>query len=340
MAILVNRNTPKDRWDDACLRLLAQYCDSSIENRKDFHFSMGRLNVVVDDVSFFINGKRHMFFNEGQHGEVLCKGVRSGAVPHLVYSHPFNGEPSLAIYDMKGGAGKKLAVIGQDSPAGMQLPREMEDYLFNLASSKIIELYPKYLDAFNDNIDKIYGMLGVVREDALASRIGEQLVFENREEKPVFVCNWLLMLDEEKLKTLKESVKDYMREHYDSMVQKGEMTGQEADSKHQENLGRLERYFSPDFLLEGWLSLQVSHIGMLRGEVQTDDIARVASWAMRDPEYKAYRERIDKWAEREAKTYNLKPEIVSKKQENLLGPKQQGKPEPLKSVKKSLSVRL
>lgn len=331
MAVKVNRITAQERWEDAKLRLLSQFSDKRVPERKDLRFYFGKLDVEADEFSVCINGKRHLFFHGGAGAEVLCKAVREGADAHLAFTHTFGGEPVLSIIDKK--TKTTLAVVGKDSEPELQLPSELEDNLLDIGARRLPELYPMYNKFFQEAVDEVYRTAEMGRTDELSSSLAFQIVSEEKMVEPEAMCNYLLFLDADTVERVKKDAELCIRDYYPSESEDGDRALLASD------LERLEKCFSPDYLLEGWLSLQVSQIGDYRGEVQTDDIARVASWALRDPEYRSYGDKIREWADAEAGCYNLKSDIVAKKQEKMVGPLIDNTPAPIKSVRKSLSVK-
>ena len=331
MAIKVNRTTAFERWEDAKFRLLAQFSDKRIPFREDFHIRFCDLNVEVDDFSICLDGKRHLFHSGGPGADKLCDAVKNGAKPCLVYTHVFNKEPELSIVDKRDM--HLLSVVGRDSEAELQLPRVLEDILLDYAVRDLPKLYRGYNVHFNNAMQSIFDKQGVLREDIVSLSIATNLVMEKDMIEPEGICNNLLFFDSEEINTIKSNVETCIKELF-------ETDGSSLNPSVQDLVfSKFEKCFSSEYLFEGWLSLQVAQLGEFRGEVQTDDIARVASWALRDPEYRSYGDKIREWADAEAGRYNLKSGIVAKKQEKMVGPLVDNTPVPIKSVRKSLSVK-
>ena len=175
--------------------------------------------------------------------------------------------------------------------------------------------------ALEDRLEELYDRMGIPRSDELVMKLSEYLISDDSPLNADQLYNVLQLLPEENIRKIKEETLHSVKDFYYTLFENGEIDSVYAvESCVAHARKRLDDYLSTENLLFGKLSNQVSNFGVMKGEVQTDDIARVAVWAEKDPAFAPYLgKRLEKWVVSEAKGYGLKAEIVNKKRQLLGG---------------------
>lgn len=318
MAISCNTSSLA-QWEDFKMRIVADYAGmSSMVFDEVLEFPLCDLKVEVDDFSIRIGDKRHLFEQGGPGADVLCSAVSCGEQPVLTFFYDPEYPPQIMIKNQEGSL---LAIANLCSDDAFGLPRILNDEVCSIVMKMRDSIMVELESALEDRLEELYDKMGISRSDELVMKLSEYLISDDSPLNADQLYNVLQLLPEENIRKIKEETLHSVKDFYYTLFENGEMDSVYAvESCVAHARKRLDDYLSTENLLFGKLSNQVSNFGVMKGEVQTDDIARVAVWAEKDPAFAPYLgKRLEKWVVSEAKGYGLKAEIVNKKRQLLGG---------------------
>ena len=319
MAIYYNTSA-SERWDDVRQRLIAEYYDivsSPNVFEKDLRFHVCDLNVDVDDFSVKIGEKRHLFHHGGPSAEKLCSAVSEGQQVSLIFD--FLGSENGPAFTLRNAQGELLAVVEQKGEESLLLPSSLCDEVLSIGLRHLDFISENLSEILSSTIDTFYKNLGYSRSDELVMKFSDYLVSDESDLDPEVLANVLQLIPDDELGRIKERTLESVRDFYRELYEQGEIGSKaEVESGIAYAKNRLDGYFAKESLFFSRLSLEVSSLGKFKGEVQSDDIARVAVWAEKNPECAPYLgKKLEDWVSSESAAYELKHEIVNRKREQL-----------------------
>ena len=319
---IVNNVSAASQWDDLRRRLIADYASlASSISAPEPYIRLCDLNVESDDFSIRIGGKRHLFHHGGPFGEKLSAAVHEGKKPGLMFKFFWDRGPDLYIVGGELPYSDTLALIADKGPEEMLLPKVLEDEVLSIAFKNFDKVYPVVNEVFLRELKAIYDSIGITRSDELIMKLSDHLVSDDVSLDPVQLYNVLQLIPDDELQRVKAETLKSVKEFYGDMFRNGELSSKaEVEAGVAYASQRLDEYFSAENRLFAKLSFRVANIGTFNGEVQTDDIARVAVWAEMDPAYAPFLgKKLERWVASESVAYGLKQEIVNRKREELGG---------------------
>ena len=328
---MVNSNKPSDSlswWADTCWELQADY-GTAVGFCKQVRIPVCQLNLSVDDFSLCVNGKHFPFEEMGNLGLMLCNGALNGVSPWLFLEMSTVHAPRLVV-DAKPGEFEPLAFV--NAPSGtpgygkavydenLLLPDNLNAFLIERFRSQCQIVLGDLEEIIRQNMNDVYAGFKRTHEDDLVRLLTVFCIeSEDFSNAGMFYQNALLLPDELYAYVRKEtesSLSDFYREMYE----KGEYSSVEqmqADLAFSEK--KLDAFLSKESMLIGKLDFRALTISDLNQEVQTDDLAKIAVFAAKDPSYAPYLDKIEEWVKRSCSELNLNPDIVNMKRVRLGG---------------------
>ena len=311
------RQTAHDKWEDAVFKLFARHF--SFKLSKDLEFDLGKLDVEVDDYSLRIGNKRHLFFDGDYTADKLCDAVKNGVKPHLILKmNEGCADGILSIRAGKDNWSERLAVVGTSTNNPEEyLPADLDDYLLEKTAARLPSFYPKFDAAAQENIRQIYEdffHLGFSRRDEIITKLSEHLLDDEKPLEPASFMNTFMYMSGEEIQDVLEDVRKEVEKSIDEDIRNEFLSPEDKPELLRKSNERLDSYLEPEYFFRGAMSLQLQNIGENKGEVQTDDIARVAAWSLNEPTLRFGRgDLLRSWVMESCKEYNLDYEIVNKK---------------------------
>lgn len=165
--------------------------------------------------------------------------------------------------------------------------------------------------------EKIDGRMKEIRErhypkERLLQYIYDSLVLDDEPFDRASFYGATKDMSRRELFDMRESLTDNIRRHFEYGVDPlSEKEVRSAEEKIALANRSLDTMFGDWYRLGGRLDWRVEGLAAGKGEADEKDIARVALFALRNPEYAAYRQKtLPKWIDRTCNLHGVKPEKV------------------------------
>lgn len=321
MVANVKKQNVRDWWEEARFRLKADYSILLVNEEKP-DVLVGSLPVSADGMGMCVGQGKCLCLDMDSFGERLYNAILEGGLSSVSVFVGYGEKDPYVYLAAAGREGECLGRVGGPGSEALSediiLPESISDSVLGFVRKSFGDVLYDTEKKSRDFLLDFYRTIGKDWKTDITNSLALHLIDSDGAVLPSEdIFRHLYLLDNAQREEVRRDVTALVRQFYSELYEGGEL-----ESRHDVGFlisdaeNRLESYFSNDSRLLGRLGFRLDSIAMLNQEVQTDDVARVALLAAKDPNYAHLLGKpLEKWVTGQCRKYGLKSPVVRAKLE-------------------------